>query len=150
MEKQKIYRKNNFVKLFNSLARYKHRYEVFRDFVTVSAIALHNAVRKNETLEEEYLQIVKQYDKQDVNGFCQLLAILVALLESRSCDVLGGIYMDLDLGNGNTGQFFSPPEISSLMAQISYSDRLKDLDKPSITLSEPHVVLVGWCWRLRK
>ncbi len=30
-----------FIKTFNDIARNRHRYEVFRDFVTMAAIAMH-------------------------------------------------------------------------------------------------------------
>ena len=63
MPEGKPYDRNDFIKIFNSLARHRHRYEVFRDFVTMSAISLHNAIRKDEELEQEYLQIVGQYEK---------------------------------------------------------------------------------------
>ena len=133
----KPYDRNDFIKTFNNIARHRHRYEVFRDFVTMSAISLHNAVNKNDEMEQEYLQIVGQYKKEEVSDFCKLLAILVDLLEPEPRDVLGGLYMELELGNNNTGQFFTPPEISLMMAKMSYGDQLQNLEQPYITLSEP-------------
>ena len=133
----KPFDRSDFIKTFNDIARHRHRYEVFRDFVTISAISLHNAIIMNETLEQEYLDIIAQYSKEEVSSFCKLLAILADMLEPEPCDALGSLYMDLDLGNSNTGQFFTPFEISLLMAQITHGDDLKKLDKPFITLSEP-------------
>ena len=43
----KSYDRNDFIKTFNNIARHRHRYEVFWDFVTMSAISLHNAVNMN-------------------------------------------------------------------------------------------------------
>ena len=37
-----------FLKTFRDIARHKHRYEVFRDFVTLAACSLHNAIRPDE------------------------------------------------------------------------------------------------------
>ena len=51
MKPPKHYDRQTFISLFNSIARHKHRYAVFSDFVTMSAIAYHNAVNKLETLE---------------------------------------------------------------------------------------------------
>jgi hypothetical protein len=65
------------------------------------------------------------------------LAVLVELLEPEPRDILGGLYMELELGNDNTGQFFTPPEISLMMAQMLYGDQLREIDQPFITLSEP-------------
>ena len=50
-----------FVKEFNNLARHKHRYEVFQDFVTVGALSVHNSFRglRYDELEAEYLQVAQ-------------------------------------------------------------------------------------------
>jgi len=94
-----------FIKAFNGIARHRHRYEVFRDFVTMAAVSLHNAVRKDEILEAEYMTIVKRYSKEEATELAQLFARLVILLETEPRDVLGPLYMELELGNTNTGQF---------------------------------------------
>jgi hypothetical protein len=126
-----------FIKIFNSIAHHKHRYEVFRDFVTMSAIAMHNAVRKDEKLEGEYLQIVKRYSKAEVEKICQLFALLVTLLDGEPRDILGQLFMELDFGSTHIGQFFTPPDVSELIAHITYGDGFKTLDKPFISVSEP-------------
>jgi hypothetical protein len=86
----KPYDRKDLIQVFNGLARHRRRYGVFRDFVTMSAISLHNAIHMDEELEQEYLQIVGQYKKEEVSGFCELLAILVELLEPKPC-----LYLDL-------------------------------------------------------
>ncbi|MEE9363095.1 MAG: N-6 DNA methylase [Cellulophaga sp.] len=137
MTKIKQYDKQSFIKIFNSIAKHKHRYMVFSDFVTMSAIALHNAVNKSETLEAEYMEIVGKYSKEEACKMSELLANLIELLEPEPRDILGGLYMELELGNTNNGQFFTPPDISLLLAQLSYGDELENLEKPFITLCEP-------------
>ncbi len=131
----KNYDRNDFIKMFNAISNHKHRYEVFRDFVTISAISLHNAVQTNSKLEEEYLQTIARYDKNEISKFPELLAILVKLLQAEPRDILGRLYMELELGNDNTGQFFTPSEVSLMMARMSYDD--KQAKKSFITLSEP-------------
>jgi len=126
-----------FVRSFNRIAAHRHRYEVFRDFVTMAAISLHNAIRKSPSLEDEYLKIVKCYERDQVTELCGLLAKLVILLEPEPQDVLGPLYMELELGNTNTGQFFTPHSVSELMARMTYGEELRTLSKPFITLSEP-------------
>lgn len=126
-----------FVRSFNRIAAHRHRYEVFRDFVTMAAISMHNAIRKNPSLEDEYLRIVKCYERDQVTEFCKLLAKLVMLLDVEPQDVLGPLYMELELGNTQAGQFFTPHEISELIARMIYGEELKTLRKPFITLSEP-------------
>ncbi len=126
----------DFINLFNQIARHKHRFDVFRDFVTLSAISLHNAICKNEQLESEYLSIINGYAREDIDRFPQLLGILIELLDPEPKDVLGGLYMDLGLSSHQGGQFFSPPSISDFMAQMTYSKDLKEIDD-FITFSEP-------------
>lgn len=126
-----------FVRSFNKIAAHRHRYEVFRDFVTMAAIAMHNAIRDNPVLEAEYLQVVKRYERSQVNEICGLYAKLVTLLNSEPQDVLGPLYMELELGNTQAGQFFTPHAVSELMARVTYGDELQNLTKPFITLSEP-------------
>lgn len=46
-----------FKQTFRQLAPCKHRYEVFRDIVTMAARSLHNGIHKDEAREEEYLRI---------------------------------------------------------------------------------------------
>jgi len=129
-----------FIKLFNELAGHKHRYEVFRDFVTLTAIALHNGFNRCETLEAEYLGIVKRYDPETVrNHFPQLLAHLVELLEPEPTDILGQLFMQLEISNERTGQFFTPPELSFFMAKLLLGDELNEAIKTRgfVTVSEP-------------
>ena len=125
------------LKEIRSVAKYKHRYDVFRDFVTMSAIALSNAIRKDQGREDEYLKIIKSYEKADQMAFPKLLGLLTEALEFAPFDVLGKLFMDLELGSRDKGQFFTPATISEMMAQILHGEELENLTKPFITLSEP-------------
>jgi len=55
----------DFIDQFNTIGRNKHRYTVFSEFVTMVAITLHNAIRKDMVLEEEYLSLIKSYEERD-------------------------------------------------------------------------------------
>ncbi len=122
-------------------ARYHHRYEVFRDFVQMAARAVHNQVVFSQPLEDEYLSLVKQYERDDVNRMGKLLGILrcgLGLQQPIYDDVLGRIFMNLELGDAHRGQFFTPFHISRMMAMLSVNDlesRLKQA--PFLTVGEP-------------
>jgi type I restriction-modification system DNA methylase subunit len=103
----------------------------------MSAIALHNGVNRSESLESEYIEIVGKYSKDEAGNIAELFANLVVLLNPEPRDILGSLYMELELGNNNNGQFFTSPEISLMLAEITYRDELEKLEKPFITLSEP-------------
>jgi hypothetical protein len=137
--------KKEFLNGFDRLSRKYDRHKVFADFITASAISLQNSMRyfmpkqKYLALENEYLSIVQRYTKEEVEMICRLFGLLVQMMEEEALpqDVLGPLYMEMELGNGYMGQFFTPPEISEMMAQISYGDSLEIMEKPFITLQEP-------------
>ncbi|NRA87513.1 MAG: SAM-dependent DNA methyltransferase [Rhizobiales bacterium] len=129
--------KTDFIKTFNQLARHRGRYEVFSDFITLSAISLNNAMFKNQQLEDEYLSIGKKYSTEDFQGVTELFTIVTMALELKPFDVLGDLFMSLELGNKHNGQFFTPHHISELMAKLVHGDSLKTIDKPFITLTDP-------------
>jgi type I restriction-modification system DNA methylase subunit len=126
-----------FMESFQQIAKHKHRYDVFCDFVTLSAISIHNAVHHNEKLEDEYLGIVKKYNQEEANQIAKLLGHVIDLLEDKPLDVLGALYMALEIGNKSNGQFFTPSAVSELMAEMTFGDKLKKLSEDYITLSEP-------------
>lgn len=127
-----------FEQTFRQLAPYRHRYEVFRDFVTMAACSLHNGLHKDEAREEEYLRIIGQYKPDDQQAFPKLMAQLVAALDEEPRDILGPLYMKLEIANKDAGQYFTPPELSELMAQMTFAQELDKLEtQPFITAGEP-------------
>ncbi len=137
MDPSALAAKTAFEKLFRRMAPERHRYEVFRDFVTLSACALHNGFWKEPKREAEYLAIIAQYKPADQKVFPELFAHLVAMLEPEPRDMLGPLYMEMEVASRDQGQFFTPPEISEMMARIQGVDKLLADERPFITLSEP-------------
>jgi hypothetical protein len=131
-----------FIKLFGTTARYHHRHEVFRDFIFCSAAALSNqGGRFSQAREDEYLQTINRYVPEDRAAFQQLFALLVQALEPEPRDVLGTIFMNLELGDAWRGQFFTPFEISRMMAELLFSPETEDqlAHGEPISVSEPAV-----------
>lgn len=118
----------------------QHVYKVFEDFVEMAAISISNAVDRAQAEKREavYMSIVKRHSRETVMGMAQLLGIVTKGLSDGECDFLGECFMNLDLGNKYTGQFFTPFYMSRLMAQMTFNDDelLKD-GKPFITLCDP-------------
>jgi hypothetical protein len=137
MDPSALAAKTAFEKLFRRMAPERHRYEVFRDFVTLSACALHNGFWKEPKREAEYMTIIAQYKPADQKVFPELFAHLVAMLEPEPRDMLGPLYMEMEVASRDQGQFFTPPEISEMMARIQGVDKLLADGRPFITLSEP-------------
>lgn len=89
------------------------------------ACSLSNPVDKfhYEEREKRYLKIIKQYNKQEQKLFPELAAyVVMALDENPEQDFLGSIFMELNLGNKSTSQFFTPYHICELMAKITEED----------------------------
>ncbi|QTP14870.1 hypothetical protein [Serratia symbiotica] len=100
--------KKQFLSIFNETARYHHRHKVFRDFITLASVSIHNNILFDEKLEQEYMETVRQYEAEDTERMVRLLAEVVMGLEAESCDFLGSLYMSLELGESARGQFFTP------------------------------------------
>ncbi|GAM66352.1 possible type I restriction enzyme M subunit [Vibrio sp. JCM 19236] len=129
--------KKEFEKLFKQTAPYHHRYKVWDDFVTCYALALHNSVNFDQELEDKYLKIINQYEKEDRFNLQRLGGLLVEIYEQEGfCDVLGELYMSLELSSKSLGQFFTPYQLSKLMAKMTFNaDALESQE--FITISEP-------------
>lgn len=129
-----------FVSLFNQTAPYENRWQVFSDFVHMAACSLYNAVHQDAAFEADYLQRVKRYTPDDAQNMAHLMAEVVMGLEFCPTDFLGQIFMRLELGNDHQGQFFTPYNVSHMMAQITLGDGLSLLttgERDFITVSDP-------------
>jgi hypothetical protein len=114
--------------------------EVFADFCELSALTIRNSVdlRGRDEREYRYVQIIDGYTREEAARFAESLAYLAAELGDELSDVLGHLYMSLDLGNDATGQYFTPFSVSQVIAQMTGVDFLGQLaGKEFITLSEP-------------
>ena len=129
-----------FVKLLQANA-YRHRpHEVFRDFCELAALSLSNAVDRIHYAKREarYLELIKGYNREEVNRFPAMLAALVNSLECGFSDVLGQLFMSLELGNHWKGQFFTPYDICYLMAKMTLGDVQSTIARNGFfTLNEP-------------
>jgi type I restriction-modification system DNA methylase subunit len=111
-------------KLIRSLSIRRHTHQVFSDFVEMAACAISNAVdpRFQEEREKRYMDIVRKYDKEEVEVFPKLLGHLTMALEEGFDDVLGKLYGTLEIHSKQAGQFFTPYEVSSMMAKMTLAD----------------------------
>lgn len=117
-----------FARKFTELCSTKSSWEVWADFVAMSALAIANACDKqgetHDAREREYLSIIKRYAKKEQQIFPELLAMLVnALGEDPEQDFLGEMFMALELGSHWKGQFFTPYSVCQLMASMTIQDR---------------------------
>lgn len=118
--------KKNIVNLLNSMVYDRSYYEIVSDFFELSAIAIRNTVDLRPPLrqeyEERYLQMAKHYNSEQLQKFGQALAILQDEIakamdgNAAFADWAGEIYMESKTSNSNLGQFFTPYNVSKVIA----------------------------------
>ena len=92
-----------------------------------------------------------------LSSYARMLALLfLTVREYRDdpCDILGGIYHELNLNNEWNGQYFTPDDVCRLMAQITLpSDELSANDGP-ITINESAcgsgTMIIGAIWAMQR
>lgn len=131
--------RSQLVKLFKDIAPYHRREKVFDDFVCVAAIAIHNQkARFDAEMEQQYLDIIAEYDEEDVSKLCELLGAFTIALINNPRDLLGCIYMELELGCSGLQQHFTPSNIQDLLSRLMCTDLSEQLaTKEYLVASEP-------------
>ena len=102
-------------------------YQIFEDWLAMSAIAISNAVdliQKDER-EKQYLDIVKKYNSKELTKLAECLGMLVMQLDNEYkttgiTDLLGKVFHALNLHNEYHGQFFTPFHICECMGKMTF------------------------------
>lgn len=132
--------------LSKKLKSFSHKHnlwEVYRDFIEITAITISNAIdlKNFEKREADYMEIIKKYEKDEVLKFAELMSELIKELERKPRDVLGELYMSLELGDKWKGQFFTPDSVARIMAEMIFNEAIKEKIKEHgyIIFNEPSV-----------
>lgn len=128
----------NMTKKLTGLTGGKRMFEIFRDFTELFALSLRNVVDKAswQDREDRYLEVAKGYTRDQLETMAEVMALVVTQMEVHPEDVLGRLYMELEVSNDARGQFFTPYEIAKLMASMQFED-MPDEGKEFITIYEP-------------
>lgn len=127
-------------KLISSASHRHDLWRVFSDFVEMAALSIANRVdlRQYEPREARYMQLINAYEHDERKLFPDMLGALVEALEEKRTDVLGEVFMELELGNKWAGQFFTPQCICDLMAAFTLVGAAEQLERQEfITIHEP-------------
>jgi len=132
---------NNFIKAIHSFDHSMNVGEHFRNFLTLAYCAYAKTVsspERAEILEAEYMRVVVTYqDKDDVRRMPELIAMVFEGVHANS-DFLGSVSSELNVLDGKAGQFFTPYEVSRLMAEINLSNVAETIEaKGYFTIQEP-------------
>lgn len=113
---------------------------VFSDFCAMAATAIRNTIDRDDrqAREDDYLSRVARYTPEQLDRFAAVLGLLTLELERSPRDVLGEVYMGLEISAREQGQFFTPWHVCELMAAMNFSDAAARLaEAPFLTLYEP-------------
>lgn len=125
-------------------------YTVVRDFFELSAISIRNAVdlTKREEYEQRYRNTANKYSKEQLEIFATCLGLFMGEINEaihgngEFRDFAGEIYMDSGTSNGKAGQFFTPYNVSHLMAESTLNrdeveSKFSEDPEHVLTLYEP-------------
>lgn len=127
-----------FEKCLSSLTGKYHAWEIWADWVYITAAALSQPLDFQEARENRYKEIVSKYDESEVKTLYQLSVITVKALEDNmEQDFLGNLYMNLGLGDHWKGQFFTPYHLCEAMAMIACENVVEEVrQKGYITMND--------------
>jgi type I restriction-modification system DNA methylase subunit len=150
--------RTELIKILQSISHRHDLYRVWSDFIEMSAIALSNAVdlHTRDEREERYKQIVGHYSKDEASRIADAFGALVQYMEHAEFDdVLGSVFMELELGNKWAGQFFTPYQLCSAMALLTIDETVDQriADHGFIRVNDPAVgggaMLIGMAQALK-
>lgn len=129
----------DMVKKFNSLTHGRRMFEVFRDFTELFALSLRNVVDKRDWQEREdrYLEVAKAYNRDQLETMAEVFAMVVQKMQVNPEDVLGRLYMELEIGNDARGQFFTPYEVAKLLAAMQADNIDNSSTDDYVSIYEP-------------
>lgn len=130
------------VRLLRQVAGHRSLWEVWRDFVAIGALELSIPVDRSTAVERsaQYGEILKRYDDEERELLKECFAHLLCALEVGPCDFLGSLFMALELGNSNRGQYYTPFEVSLLVAHCTVGDLTATIERKGfVTVSDPCV-----------
>ncbi len=123
--------------------RYKHgMLSAFQDALAMWTFALSNKFDypARDRRERQYLEIAKKYNGAELEQFADIFADVMSLLTRCHTDgfddYLGCVYMNMDLGNKGSGQFFTPYHLSKLMAKMLFNPDTLPAEGV-VTMNEP-------------
>jgi hypothetical protein len=134
--------RKQFIKAFESLAHHRERHDVLADFLDMAVCALRKTTLPPgpaaDAIENQYMAVVKRNKPEDVRKIPELLAVTALAMQEGGCDFLGQVVGVLGLITGHMGQFFTPYDLSRMIAEMTL-DTVDELiaEQGFVTVQEP-------------
>lgn len=137
--------KKEIEKIIMSMSGKYAQYNIFSDWVEMSALSIQNSVtilhgKDWEEREQKYCDIARKYSEHELIKITEMFGLLCDALEEDLTDVLGQVYMELNMGSKYTGQFFTPfhlSELSARMGLVNLRQNEKNDEAERFTINEP-------------
>jgi len=130
--------RKQFIRTFNQTARHLHRWDVFSDFVRLAAREVDIVGLKTPEKAEYCRKILTRYDAADISNLQELFTLMYYALDAKFHDFIGSIFMELELGSGGMGQYFTPYSVQSMMARMLIPGIQEKIAREGIaTISDP-------------
>ena len=144
-KKERTDYKKEIIKIIKKMSGSRSGYEIFSDWVRCTAIAIENSThvihdKVWEEREKLYKDTMNRYTLEERRKFPEMLAYLTMAFEDGPDDILGKVYMESGMGSKVTGQFFTPFNLSEMVARLSLEttvEKKKKGEMGKITVLEP-------------
>ena len=112
----------NIIRMMDGVSTRHSKWEVWNDFIVMSAISIANTFKGPywEEREERYRRLAGKYSGKELETIATMFAEVVEAMDANpDQDFLGELFMALGLGNEWAGQFFTPYDVCRVMARMS-------------------------------
>jgi N-6 DNA Methylase len=134
--------RKQFIKAFDRLADHRERHDVLADFLELAVCAIRKQTLPPgpaaDAIEAQYMAVVKRNRPEDVRAMPELLGITTLAVQEGGCDFLGQVVVELELRSDHMGQFFTPYDVSRMMAEMVF-DTVDEIiaEQGFVTVLEP-------------
>ena len=117
-------------------------YQVYSDFVEIAAIICQKASlyylnvdeEQLNKLEDRYLQIIAKYSQKEIQTLVRIYALFIQQIyynydKGVYDDILGEIYVSLNLNSKYKQQFFTPPHVSCFIGKVVHPSLSEIINK---------------------
>jgi len=134
--------RRDFIKAFERLTHSRERYDVWADFLEMAFCATRKRALppspEADAIEARYTAAEKRHTPEDVRVMGTLLGMTALAMMDGGCDFLGQVAVELELRSDHMGQFFTPYDLSRMMAEMTF-DTVGEViaEQGFVTVQEP-------------
>jgi hypothetical protein len=134
--------RKQFISAFNRLARHRDRYDVLSDFLEMAFCTIRKATLPPgpaaDAIEARYMAVVGRNKPEDVRAIPELFGLAAMAIHDGGCDFLGQVTVELELRNKQMGQFFTPYDVSRMIAEMTFESVGGVIERQGfVTVQEP-------------